>query len=165
MCGGGWAAEGVAGVVGWVMKHGRNICHREGCGYDLSGLEFEHGQVVCPECGEVNTNNFYSPFPRWLSFVLSYSKPWFIGLPIALLLALISSFVIRAGLWMVLPLAIVVEAAVFVVILLFTRKHMLREVMFTLYAPEWAWNAFFIPTMIWSTVYWGSIALLWMYLL
>lgn len=140
------------------MRYGRNICHREGCGYDLSGLEFEHGQVVCPECGEVNTDSVYSPFPRALSFVLSYSKPWFIGFPVAMVLALVCSFAIGAGMWLGMPVGLVLETALFIVILYLSRQHMLREVMFTSYSPQWVWNAYFIPTLVWSTLYWSSIA-------
>lgn len=147
------------------MKHGRNICHREGCGYDLSGLVFEDGQVVCPECGEVNTSDFYSPFPRLLHFVLCYSKPWFVGVPGALAIVLVCSFVGRAGIWLGLPLALVLAVALFIVVLSYSRKRMLREVMFTSYAPEWAWNAFYMPTLVWVTIYWGSVALLLWYLM
>ena len=136
------------------MRYGRNICQREGCGYMLEDLEVVDGHVVCPECGEVNSEQVFTPFPTPLKFVHLVSKPWYVGIVLGVLLSVPGGLLARLlwGIGLILAMGFLV--LLHIAIIYFSRRLMLREVQYAQTVPEWAWNGFFMPTLVWSVLYW-----------
>lgn len=139
------------------MRYGQNICQREGCGYALKDLDLVDGQVVCPECGEINSDRVYTPFPHPKQFVHMVSKPWYLGVVVGALMSVPAAFIAPFAWGLGLVLSICILGGIYIAIIMISRRLVLREVQYAETIPDWAWNGFFMPTAVWSVAYWVVI--------
>jgi hypothetical protein len=139
------------------MKHREANCQRQGCGYDLTGLEVVSGRVVCPECGEVNRDTFLTPFPSLQRFMHLISKPWYFGVIIGALFALPIGQFTREYVLCGLTLPMSFFFLLYLGTLWFSRRSLLRVTDHVVSVPGWAWNGFLMLTAIWTFVFWGVV--------
>ncbi|MEZ6163970.1 MAG: hypothetical protein R3B67_05995 [Phycisphaerales bacterium] len=146
-----WEAAHALGVLyaGSAMRDGRGDIRCEACAYDLSGWRL-NARVVSRECGTVNDDCVFGPFPPVIGFVMRFSKPWVWCFAVGVLFVR-HQCLAAAG-------VVLIELVIFVTAFVWSRRVALREIDMCSSVPAWGANAFFMPVAVWTMVFWVGVS-------